>query len=124
MGRSMTEQSNSILAAALPKVIATNKALTASANSGIAKVLANLDGLVYCTVTVAKISRLGVAEMDSKTFRRAAKQRKFTDKQSDAEYYNPIACAKLMTPLSVKTAGELRPEMTTCGTVLSLCRCQ
>lgn len=60
----------------LPEVVATEKALEASADGSIPEVLAKFHGLVDPSMAIAEIRRLRITEMETEAFLRAALQGK------------------------------------------------
>lgn len=98
-----------------PEVVTSNETLQAGAHGRTSEVLAKLNGLVYGTITVPKVGRLRVTKVDAEAFGGAVggQCREEPIIEIGSRTHKPIARAKLMTPSSVRTSGELRPEMTT-----------
>lgn len=100
----------------IPEVVASDETLEACADIRVAKVLSELDGLVARAVSVAQVCALGIAQVDAEALRRAGEiEASAGISHAGRVTHNPMARAKFKIPASVRTAGELRPEMTTCG---------
>ena len=52
----------------LPEVVAAYNALPAGADRRIAKVCSEFHSLVHCTVTITKVCRLRIAQVEAKAF--------------------------------------------------------
>lgn len=76
--------------------------------------MADFNSLVDSPISVPEVRRLRVTEMNAKALSGTAEDHGLVILDiGDDMTYKPMARAKLTIPLSVRTAAELTPEMTT-----------
>lgn len=99
-----------------PEVVPTDQTLEASPKEVAPEVLSELDGLVHRPVPVPEVRGLRVSKVEPKALLRAViRQLSTSCTLLDRCYaaYKPMAWAKFRMPSSVRTSGELRPDMMT-----------